>query len=61
MLVTLRGAISVCRDAKDNKFLEAAVAGRMDALVSGDKDLLDLESFEGIPILRTVEFIARFL
>jgi hypothetical protein len=59
-LVTPKRVISVCRDAKDNKFLEAAVAGRADALVSGDKDLLDLESFEGIPILQTVEFITRY-
>jgi putative PIN family toxin of toxin-antitoxin system len=38
-------------DAKDYKFLEAAVAGRVDFIVSGDKHLLDLSNFRNIPIL----------
>lgn len=42
---------TVCRDPKDDIFLNVAVAGRADAIVSGDKDLLVLHSFEGIPIL----------
>jgi hypothetical protein len=31
-----------CRDADDQKFLQLAVTGKADALVTGDKDLLDL-------------------
>jgi hypothetical protein len=37
--------------------LEAAVAGRVDAVVSGDNDLLTLKSFEGIPILAPAAFL----
>lgn len=44
-----------CRDAKDNKFLELAVAGRANLLVTGDKDLLDLHPYHGIPILNPHE------
>jgi putative PIN family toxin of toxin-antitoxin system len=63
-LVILRGElvapeqpITVCRDPKDNKFLEAAVAGRADIIVSGDEDLLTLHPFAGIPILQPAAFL----
>jgi putative PIN family toxin of toxin-antitoxin system len=49
--------IAFCRDPKDDKFLEIAVAGKADAIVSGDRDLLDLNSFEGIPILKPSLFL----
>jgi putative PIN family toxin of toxin-antitoxin system len=58
-LVTPQHNVTVCRDPKDDKFLEAALAGRADCVVSGDVDLLDLTTFEGIPILRPAEFLAR--
>ncbi len=63
-LITLRGEavvpeqpITVCRDPKDNMLLEAAVAGRADALVTGDSDLLVLHPFEGIPIIGPADFL----
>lgn len=43
--------ISACRDPKDDKFLEVAVAGRADVLVSGDADLQSLHPFERVRIL----------
>jgi uncharacterized protein len=65
VLVLLRGEavvvtrrITACRDPKDDRFLEVAVAGRADALVTGDKDLLVLHPFETIPILSPVAFLA---
>ena len=65
-LVRLRGELVVptrrvaaCRDPKDDKFLEAALAGEADCIVSGDADLLEMSPFEGIPILRPAEFLAR--
>ena len=47
-----------CRDPKDDKFLELAVAGCATHILSGDSDLLVLQSFEGIPILSPAEFLA---
>ena len=47
--------VPVCRDPRDVPFLELAVAGRADALVSGDRDLLALKPDFGIPILRPGE------
>src|SRR5258706_16331966 len=44
-------------DPKDDKFLEAAIAGKADFIVSGDKHLLDLKEFRSIPIISGAEFI----
>ena len=46
-------------DPDDDKFLEAAVAGNVDYLVSGDSHLLDLESFRGIDIVEPRTFYDR--
>lgn len=65
-LIRLRGElvnpiqrITACRDAADDKFLEAALAGEADCIVTGDADLLSLTPFQGVPILRPAEFLAR--
>lgn len=57
-LVTPARKITVCRDTKDDKFIEAALATETDCIVSGDADLLELTPFEEIPILRPAEFLA---
>jgi predicted nucleic acid-binding protein len=59
-LVALQRRVTVCRDLKDDIFLEAALAGQADCVISGNGDLLDLTPFEGIPILRPAEFLARY-
>ena len=43
--------LAVSADPGDNKFLEAALAGKVDFIVSGDKHLLDLKEFRSIPII----------
>jgi len=48
---------SLCRDPKDDKFLEAAVAARAHCLISGDQDLLVLRSIEQIPIVTPARFL----
>ena len=48
-----------CRDPKDDKFLEAALGGNADCIVSGDEDLLSMNPFRGIPILSPMEFLAK--
>ena len=58
-LVNPKRALKVCRDPKDDKFLEAAITGQADAIVSGDSDLIELRAIEKIPILRPVEFLAK--
>lgn len=49
----------VRRDPEDNKFLECAVAGGADHLVTGDQDLLELETYCGITVLTVGDFLSR--
>ena len=49
--------IKVCRDEKDNKFLECAQSAKASYLVSGDDDLLSLKEYEKIPIIRASEML----
>lgn len=48
----------VCRDPDDDHVLTAAQASGSACLITGDKDLLVLERFDGIPILRPSDFWA---
>jgi predicted nucleic acid-binding protein len=41
----------VCRDPDDDAMLALGVAASVDLIVSGDKDLLTLKSFQGIAIV----------
>jgi putative PIN family toxin of toxin-antitoxin system len=58
-IVSLLEPIRACRDPKDDKFLEVAVHGRADAIVTGDQDLLALNPFRGIAILTPAQYLAR--
>ncbi len=49
--------IVACRDPTDDKFLELAVGGHADFVVSGDADLLALNPFRGIPIITPAAFV----
>ena len=56
-LVSVTERIAACRDPKDDKFLELAVNGHADQIVSGDADLLVLNPFRGIPIVTPARFV----
>ena len=47
----------VARDPDDDKLLACAVEGAADYLVTGDHDLLALESYQGIPIITAAAFV----
>jgi putative PIN family toxin of toxin-antitoxin system len=49
--------IRACRDPRDDKFLEVAVHGRADLILTGDADLLALHPFRGIAILTPAEYL----
>jgi putative PIN family toxin of toxin-antitoxin system len=55
--VEINKTVTICRDAKDDKFLELAVNGDAELLVSGDQDLLILNPFLGISIVTVKEFL----
>lgn len=54
--VQIISPVRVCRDPRDDKFLEVALNGAADRIVSGDKDLLALRRFRGIPIVTPREY-----
>lgn len=56
-LVGIQETVRVCRDPKDDKFLELAVNGRADCIVSGDDDLLVLNPFRGVDVLTPSDFL----
>ena len=49
-----------CRDSKDNRYLEIAVATGATTIVSGDDDLLVLHPWRGVQVLRSGEFLSIF-
>jgi putative PIN family toxin of toxin-antitoxin system len=56
-LVAITERIAASRDPTDDKFLELAVSGHADLIVSGDADLLALNPFRGIPIITPAAFV----
>ena len=58
-IVEVLQPIRASRDPKDDKFLEAAVNGRADVLVTGDKDLLVMHPFRGIDIVTPSAYVDR--
>ena len=51
--------VTDCRDAKDDKYLELALAAGADTIVRSDDDLLVLDPWRGIPILTPGAYLAR--
>jgi len=56
-LVAITERITACRDPKDDKFLELAVNGHADVLITGDRDLLAFNPFRGVPIVAPADFV----
>ncbi len=59
-LVSITENITVCRDEKDNQFLELAVSGNANLIVTGDMDLLVLSPFQSVEIVTPDMLIDRF-
>ena len=64
-LIRLRGEVVIpkhkvtdYRDPKDDKFLDIALAGDADCLVSGDLDLVSMNPYRSVPIITPAEFLA---
>jgi len=50
-------SINDCRNPKDNKFLEVAVASKAEYIITGDEDLLVLNPFRNIQIITSTSFL----
>lgn len=58
VLVEIIQRVQTCRDQKDDKFLELAINGKAQFIISGDEDLLCLNPFQGIMILKPSDYLA---
>ena len=56
-MIPIIHTIHVCRDPRDDKFLELAVNGEASVIITGDADLLDLHPFRGIPIITPASYL----
>ena len=56
-LIEVSSIITICRNPKDNFLLALAKDGKADYLLTGDKDLLELEKFGKTKIERFTAFI----
>jgi predicted nucleic acid-binding protein len=57
-LVKIVSRIEVCRDVRDNKFLDLAIDGEAEVIVTGDEDLLVLDPSQGDRILSPRGYLA---
>ena len=48
-----------CRDPRDDKFLEVALNGRADLIITGDADLLGMHPWRGIAVLSPAKYLER--
>ena len=58
-VVAPKRRLRVVKDDPDNRILECAVAGNAQAIVTGDKGLLALKSFEGIPLVTLASYLGK--
>ncbi len=52
--------VKVCRDPNDDMYLELALSGKADCIITGDPDLQVLHPFENIPIIPPKEFLKKY-
>ena len=61
ILTNKRTNIKVCRDVDDDKFISCAIDSKSLYIVSGDKDLLSIGTYEDVEIITAAEFYNRYL
>ena len=58
-IIRVTADIHISRDPDDDKFISCAIDGKCLYIVSGDRDLLDIEHYGDIEILTVVDFLNR--
>jgi putative PIN family toxin of toxin-antitoxin system len=55
--VSIIQLVRECRDPKDDKFLEVALNGRADLIITGDADLLEMHPWREVAILSPAAYL----
>ena len=58
-MVKPKSTVEVFKDDPDNRVLECAEAGHAEAIVTGDKEMLLLNQYNGIPLISLRDYLAR--
>lgn len=58
-LIPIIQIVRECRDQRDDKFLELALNGRADMIVTGDVDLLAMHPWRGVAILSPADYLRQ--
>jgi putative PIN family toxin of toxin-antitoxin system len=51
--------VRACRDPNDDKFLEVALNGRADVIITGDADLLEMNPWREVEIISPCDYATR--
>lgn len=54
-------SVAVSRDPDDDKFIALAMAAKCKIIVSGDSDLLDIDRYDGVGIIKPGDFVKQYL
>lgn len=49
--------VKIARDESDNRILEVAIEAQVDAVVTGDKDLLVLKEYQGVAMVLPSDYL----
>ncbi|MEK7547868.1 MAG: putative toxin-antitoxin system toxin component, PIN family [Patescibacteria group bacterium] len=60
LLLEDKELVQFCRDPEDNKFLNCAITGGANYIVSGDNDLLSLKVIGSIKIVNPSQFLKKY-
>lgn len=56
-VISVTENVTDCRDEKDDKFLSLALAAQAQLIISSDNDLLTLNPYRGISIIKPKDFL----
>ena len=61
MIAPIPLSAAVCRDPNDDMFIALALSSNTKIIVSGDKDLLDIDGYAGIEVMKPNKFVEKYL
>lgn len=58
-VVEVKSRVNLCRDRKDNFLLSLSRDSQANYLITGDRDLLEMETFEGTKIIKMADYLKK--